>query len=64
MKADVAVIGAGPIGLSFACALAAHGLSVVLIDKQPLDALREPAFDGREIALTHCTQDIRKRLGN
>ena len=63
MKADVAVIGAGPIGLSFACALAAHGLSVVLIDKQPLDALREPAFDGREIALTHATQDILKRLG-
>src|SRR5690625_1075610 len=61
MKADVAVIGAGPIGLSFACALAAHGLSVVLIDKQPLDALREPAFDGREIALTHATQDILKR---
>ena len=45
---DVAVIGAGPVGLSFALALAGHGLSAVLVERQPEAALREPGFDGRD----------------
>lgn len=63
MRVDVAVVGAGPMGISFACALAANGMSVALIDKQPLESLREPAFDGREIALTHASREILQRLG-
>jgi len=52
---DIAIIGAGPVGLCFARALAGSGLSVTLLEKQPLSALQIPAFDGREIALTHAS---------
>ncbi|WP_430391480.1 5-demethoxyubiquinol-8 5-hydroxylase UbiM [Dyella sp. 20L07] len=61
MKVDIAVVGAGPAGLSFAKALADTGLSIMVIEQQPLDALSSPAFDGREIALTqHSVQIMRK----
>lgn len=63
MRVDVAIVGAGPVGLSFASGLAAHGMSVALIDRQPLESLREPAPDGREIALTHASREILRNLG-
>ena len=50
---DVAIIGAGPVGLCLARALGLQGLRVALVERQPEAALAEPAFDGREIALTH-----------
>lgn len=56
---DVAVVGAGPAGLCFARALAGSGLAVVVIDPASSEALAEPDFDGREIALTHAS---RRRL--
>lgn len=59
---DVAIVGAGPAGLTLACALAQLGLSVTLVERQPLQALAAPAPDGREIALTHRTVDILKSL--
>jgi len=52
---DIAIIGAGPVGLCFARALAGSGLSVTVLEKQTLNALETPAFDGREIALTHAS---------
>ncbi|MDH7451503.1 5-demethoxyubiquinol-8 5-hydroxylase UbiM [Luteimonas composti] len=63
MDFDIAVVGAGPAGLCFARSLAGSGLSVALIERQPLAAIAEPAFDGREIALTHASQAILARLG-
>ncbi|QEI04731.1 5-demethoxyubiquinol-8 5-hydroxylase UbiM [Pigmentiphaga aceris] len=63
MNVDVAIVGAGPTGLCLARSLANSGLSLLLIDKQPHDAIADPAFDGREIALTHASQDILARLG-
>lgn len=63
MNVDVAIAGAGPAGLCFARSLAGSGLSVAIIEKQPLDAIAGPAFDGREIALTHASRDILGRLG-
>ncbi len=58
MDCDIAVIGAGPAGLSFARLLAGSGLEVVLVERAPEAALADPAFDGREIALTHRSQEI------
>ncbi|MFN3983499.1 MAG: FAD-dependent oxidoreductase, partial [Caldilinea sp.] len=55
---DIAVIGAGPAGLSFACAIAGSGLDVLLVERAPEESLADPAFDGREIALTHRSQAI------
>lgn len=60
---DVVVIGAGPAGLALACALAPLGLRVELVERQPEAALAEPAFDGREIALTHGSMRLLRELG-
>jgi ubiquinone biosynthesis UbiH/UbiF/VisC/COQ6 family hydroxylase len=63
MNVDVAIVGAGPTGLCLARSLADSGLSLLLIDRQQQQAIADPAFDGREIALTHASQDILARLG-
>ncbi|WJN59332.1 5-demethoxyubiquinol-8 5-hydroxylase UbiM [Pseudomonas sp. SO81] len=60
---DVVIIGAGPAGLCLARALSGHGLSVVLLERQAEQELAEPAFDGREIALTHASQALLEKLG-
>jgi len=62
-QCDVAIIGAGPVGLTLACALAQQGLSVTLLERQPRSALAAPAPDGREIALTRRSLDILRALG-
>jgi 2-polyprenyl-6-methoxyphenol hydroxylase-like FAD-dependent oxidoreductase len=59
---DVVVVGAGPAGLAFTRSLAGAGLSVALIEGQDEAALRDPAFDGREIALTHNSIRLLKSL--
>src|SRR5512138_298294 len=63
MDVDVVIVGAGPAGLCFARSLAGSGLSVAVVEKQPLEAIAEPGFDGREIALTHASRAILQRLG-
>lgn len=60
---DVIIIGGGPAGLAFARSLAGCGLDIVIIERQPLEALADPAFDGREIALTHRSAGIMAALG-
>lgn len=60
---DVVIVGAGPAGLSLACALADAGMSVRVLEQQPLAALETPAEDGREIALTHRSRRLMARLG-
>lgn len=60
---DIAVIGAGPAGLAFAAAMAGSGLDILLVERAPEAALAEPAFDGREIALTRRSQAILGELG-
>ncbi|QYU70787.1 FAD-dependent monooxygenase [Leptolyngbya sp. 15MV] len=63
MQCDIAVIGAGPAGLSFARAMAGSGLDILLVERSPEASLAEPAFDGREIALTHRSQAILAAFG-
>ncbi len=63
MNYDIAVVGAGPAGLSFARSLADTGLRIALIEKQSELALAEPEFDGRDIALTHLSVRILEDLG-
>ena len=52
---DIVIAGAGPAGLCLAAALESRRLRLALIDRQPLASLADPAFDGREIALTHAS---------
>ena len=63
MHVDIAIVGAGPAGLCLARSLSGNGLSILLIDRQPLAAVAEPAEDGREIALTHASRAELQRLG-
>ncbi len=63
MTHDIIIVGAGPAGLSFARSLANTGLRIALIEKQSLEQLAAPEFDGRDIALTHLSVRILKELG-
>ncbi|ALM52631.1 5-demethoxyubiquinol-8 5-hydroxylase UbiM [Halomonas huangheensis] len=60
---DVAIIGAGPVGLCLARHLATAGLSVTLLDRLSAEELSRPAPDGREIALTHDSCRLLDALG-
>lgn len=61
---DVLIVGGGPVGLSLATALAQAGLRATVLDQQPETALAAPAPDGREIALTHPSVGLLRRLGH
>lgn len=63
MDKKVVVVGAGPVGLCLSLALAARGLDVDVVDRQQADALADPAFDGREIALTHVSMRLLREFG-
>jgi len=63
MRHDVILIGAGPAGLCLARALCGQSLKVALIERQTEAAIAEPAFDGREIALTHASIRLLRELG-
>ena len=63
MNFDVVIVGAGPVGLSFAKALSNTLLKVAIIDRQTSASLASPSEDGREIALTHLSKRILTRFG-
>lgn len=60
---DLLIIGAGPVGLSLALSLRGTGLAVRLVERQSEDSLADPAYDGREIALSLRSVEILKQLG-
>jgi ubiquinone biosynthesis UbiH/UbiF/VisC/COQ6 family hydroxylase len=63
MDYDVIIVGGGPAGLAFARSLNDMGLETLLVERQPQAGLADPAYDGREIALTHGSRAILERLG-
>jgi len=62
-KVDIAIVGAGPAGLSFALSLAKSGLKIALLEQQTLAQISQPKFDGRDIAMTHLSKTILTELG-
>ena len=63
MNFDVVIVGAGPVGLSFARALTDTSLNIAIIDRQSNASLANPPEDGREIALTHLSKEILTSFG-
>ena len=55
---DIVVVGAGPIGIAFACGFANTKLKVAIVDKLSKKNLTNPIIDGREIATTHYSCKI------
>ncbi len=66
---DVAIVGAGIAGSALALALSGHGLSVVVIEAQPLESGQLPAgleledFDPRVVALNPSSQALLEQWG-
>ncbi len=62
-KADVCVVGAGPVGGTLACRLAAAGVTTVLVDRAALPPLAHPAFDGRAYAIAAGSRALLREAG-
>lgn len=60
---DVAIIGAGTVGLCTALALLEQGLSVAVVDPRPAASLVNSEYDGRDIALSNGILDWLGALG-
>ena len=52
---DIAIVGAGPVGMTLALALAGGPQRVLLIDRRPRGAA---AGDPRALALSHGTRKL------
>ncbi len=59
---DVVVIGGGTAGLGFGCSLANSGLDVLILERQSLQEIEAPGFDGRDFAITHLSKKLLQDL--
>ena len=62
-KWDVAIVGGGMVGASFALALRSTSLRVLLIESVPPDSAVQPSFDERTTALGNGSRQIFETLG-
>lgn len=60
---DATIIGAGPSGLSLACALGAAGLRVACLEKMAAAQALHPRPDGRTLALSARSARVLERAG-
>ena len=58
-RVDIAIIGAGPVGMALARALEGSGLNVVLIDRRPRGSWAE---DPRALAIAHGSRQLLGQL--
>lgn len=61
--ADILIAGAGHAGLLLAGALGRAGFRTVIVEPAPLEAITEPAPDGRTLALMRSSRAAMERLG-
>lgn len=59
-RSDLLIVGAGPVGLALALALADSGLTVTVVDARPTGSV---ASDPRTLALAHGSRITLERLG-
>ena len=60
---DVCVVGAGPVGGTLACRLAAGGASVAVVDRSALPPMEHPDFDGRAYAVAAGSRRLLEDAG-
>ncbi len=60
---DVAIVGGGISGTTFAAILGDAGLTVALIERQPPAALEGTAYDGRTTAITYGSRKVLEAAG-
>lgn len=60
---DVCVVGAGPVGATLACRLAAQGVRVAVVDRAALPPMEHPAFDGRAYAIASGSRRLLEDAG-
>ncbi len=58
ITAEICVMGAGPVGGTLACRLAAAGVSTIVVDRAALPPMENPAFDGRAYAVAAGSRDL------
>jgi 2-octaprenyl-6-methoxyphenol hydroxylase len=63
VRADVCIMGAGPVGGTLACRLAAAGVATVLVDRAALPPMEHPAFDGRAYAIAAGSRALLAEAG-
>jgi 2-octaprenyl-6-methoxyphenol hydroxylase len=63
LSAAVCVIGAGPVGGTLACRLAAAGISTIVVDRAALPPMEHPAFDGRAYAVAAGSRRLLQESG-
>jgi 2-octaprenyl-6-methoxyphenol hydroxylase len=62
-SAEVCVIGAGPVGGTLACQLAAAGIATAVVDRAALPPMEHPAFDGRAYAIAAGSRRLLEQAG-
>ncbi len=63
IEADICVVGAGPVGASLACSLAAGGARVAVVDRAKLPPMEHPDFDGRAYAIAAGSRALLEASG-
>ena len=62
MQKDIIVVGAGPASLSFLRSMRNSGLGITVLERNSETTIAEPAYDGRDIALTHASRELLREL--
>lgn len=62
VSAQVVIVGGGPVGSTFACALASANIKSIIIDQFDIKNLQTPQPDGRAIAVNSASRNLFKTL--
>ncbi len=63
LSVAVCVVGAGPVGGTLACRLAAAGVPTAVVDRAPLPPMEHPEFDGRAYAIAAGSRSLLEAAG-
>jgi 2-octaprenyl-6-methoxyphenol hydroxylase len=63
LSVEICVVGAGPVGGTLACRLAAAGFATVVVDRAALPPMEHPAFDGRAFAVAAGSRRLLEDAG-